>query len=62
MPSVTVRQHCPALIFVRPRFEVYKQISRHIQTIFADHIEIIESLSLDEEIATMIRRHNKAGP
>jgi DNA polymerase IV len=71
MPSVTAKRQCPELIFVKPRFEVYKDISRHIRTIFAEHTEIIEPLSLDEayldvteniqgiasatEIATMIR-------
>jgi DNA polymerase IV len=71
MPSVTAKRQCPDLIFVKPRFEVYREISRHIRTIFAEHTEIIEPLSLDEaylnvteniqgvpiatEIATMIR-------
>src|ERR1700758_4821585 len=71
MPSVTAKRQCPDLIFVKPRFEVYKEISRHIRTIFAEHTEIIEPLSLDEayldvteniqgvpvatEIATLIR-------
>jgi DNA polymerase-4 len=48
MPSVTAKRQCPNLIFVKPRFEVYKEISRHIRTIFAEHTEIIEPLSLDE--------------
>jgi DNA polymerase-4 len=71
MPSVTAKRQCPELIFVKPRFEVYKDISRHIRTIFAEHTDIIEPLSLDEayldvteniqdipiatEIATLIR-------
>src|SRR5262245_26259123 len=48
MPSVTARRQCPDLIFVKPRFEIYKEISRHIRTIFAEHTDIIEPLSLDE--------------
>src|SRR6201981_2415337 len=48
MPSVTAKRQCPDLIFVEPRFEVYKTISQHIKTIFAEHTEIIEPLSLDE--------------
>jgi hypothetical protein len=36
------------LIFVKPRFEVYKDISRHIRSIFAEHTPLIEPLSLDE--------------
>src|SRR5258708_14294337 len=48
MPSVTAKRHCPDLIFLKPRFEVYKDISRHIRSIFAEHPPIIEPLSLDE--------------
>ncbi|RZN33773.1 DNA polymerase IV [Bradyrhizobium sp. Leo121] len=48
MPSVTARRLCPDLIFVKPRFDVYKEISRHIRTLFAEHTAIVEPLSLDE--------------
>ncbi|MEY9364359.1 DNA polymerase-4 [Bradyrhizobium yuanmingense] len=48
MPSVTAKRQCPDLIFVRPRFEVYKAISRQIRDIFAEHTTVIEPLSLDE--------------
>jgi DNA polymerase-4 len=48
MPSVTAKRQCPDLIFVRPRFEVYKAISLQIREIFAEHTAIIEPLSLDE--------------
>src|ERR1700761_6124730 len=48
MPSVTARRQCPDLIFVKPRFEVYKAISQQIRDIFAEHTPIIEPLSLDE--------------
>ena len=48
MPSVTAKRQCPDLIFVKPRFEVYKEISRQIRDIFAEHTAIIEPLSLDE--------------
>src|SRR5260370_30125345 len=48
MPSVTAKRQCPELIFVKPRFEVYKEVSRHIRSIFAEHTEIVEPLSLDE--------------
>lgn len=47
MPSVTAKRQCPDLIFVKPRFEVYKAISRQIRKIFAEHPPIIEPLSLD---------------
>jgi DNA polymerase-4 len=48
MPSVTAKRQCPDLIFVKPRFEVYKAISRQIREIFVEHTPIIEPLSLDE--------------
>jgi DNA polymerase IV len=48
MPSVTAHRRCPELILVKPRFDVYKQISSQIRAIFAEHTPVIEPLSLDE--------------
>ena len=48
MASVTARRKCPELIFVRPRFDVYRAISHQIREIFAEHTALIEPLSLDE--------------
>jgi DNA polymerase-4 len=48
MPSSTALRKCPELIFVAPRFDVYRAISRQIRTIFADYTPLIEPLSLDE--------------
>jgi DNA polymerase-4 len=48
MPSVTARRKCPDLIFVKPRFDVYKEVSLQIRAIFAEHTPIIEPSSLDE--------------
>jgi DNA polymerase IV len=48
MPSVTARRKCPDLIFVKPRFEVYREVSLQIRAIFAEHTPVIEPLSLDE--------------
>src|SRR5687767_15963511 len=42
MPSITAERQCPDLIFVKPRFEVYKAISLQIRAIFAEHTPIIE--------------------
>ena len=44
MPSVTARRKCPDLIFVKPRFEVYKAVSVQIRAIFADYTPLIEPL------------------
>jgi len=48
MPSVTAQRRCPDLIFVKPRFEVYRAVSLQIRAIFADYTPRIEPLSLDE--------------
>ncbi len=48
MPSVTAKRQCPALIFVPPRFDVYKAVSRQIHAIFARYTPVIQPLSLDE--------------
>jgi len=48
MPSVTAARQCPDLIFVTPRFDVYRAISMQIHAIFAEYTPLIEPLSLDE--------------
>ncbi|MFL5019619.1 MAG: DNA polymerase IV [Rhizobium sp.] len=48
MPSVTAKRKCPDLIFVPPRFAVYKAVSQQIREIFAEYTPLIEPLSLDE--------------
>ena len=48
LPSVTAKRRCPDLIFVRPRFDAYKQVSLQIRAIFARYTALIEPLSLDE--------------
>lgn len=39
---------CPHLIFVRPRFDRYSEISKKIKRIFLDYTDLVEPLSLDE--------------
>jgi len=48
MPSVTARRLCPDLIFVKPRFEVYREVSNQIREIFLEYTPLVEPLSLDE--------------
>ncbi|WP_317228608.1 DNA polymerase IV [Pedobacter montanisoli] len=48
MPSKKAQQLCPYAIFVYPRFDVYKQVSRQIREIFSRYTDLIEPLSLDE--------------
>src|SRR3954464_11714118 len=48
MPSVTAKRKCPELVFVKPRFDVYRAVSHQIRAIFAEYTPLIEPLSLDE--------------
>lgn len=48
MSSKKAVQLCPHAIFVRPRFDVYKEVSRKIREIFSRYTDLIEPLSLDE--------------
>lgn len=48
MPSIIAARKCPNLIFVRPRFEAYKEVSNQIRAIFLEYTDLVEPLSLDE--------------
>ena len=48
MASATALRKCPQAIFVRPRFEVYRQVSSDIRRVFSRFSDRIEPLSLDE--------------
>jgi hypothetical protein len=45
MPSLIAKRKCPELIFVAPRFEVYRAISLQIRAIFAEYTPIVEPLN-----------------
>ena len=46
--GVLAKKYCPEIIFVRPRFDRYKEISGKIHAIFHDYTDLVEPLSLDE--------------
>ena len=48
MPASTARRLCPELLFVPPRFEVYKEVSGQIRELFAEYTPLIEPVALDE--------------
>ncbi len=48
MPSTTAMRRCAELVFVPPRFEVYRAVSRQIHAIFGEYTALIEPLALDE--------------
>ncbi len=48
MSGIQAKRNCPDLIFVRPRFDRYKEISQKIRKIFYEYTDLVEPLSLDE--------------
>jgi len=48
LPSVTALRRCPDLVFVPPRFDVYREASRQIHEVFARYTDLIQPHSLDE--------------
>jgi DNA polymerase-4 len=72
MPSRIAKQKCPHLIFVKPRFEVYRAVSAQIHAIFRRYTDIVEPVAFDEAYldvtepelgllyASTIARHIKA--
>jgi len=48
MPCAHAMRLCPKAIFVRPRFEVYRDISQQIREVMFSYTELVEPLSLDE--------------
>lgn len=48
MSGYLAKKLCPEIIFVRPRFDRYKEISNKIRKIFHDYTDLVEPLSLDE--------------
>lgn len=48
MTGTLARKRCPELIFVKPRFDRYSEISKAIRKIFYDYTDLVEPLSLDE--------------
>ena len=46
--GIQAKKMCPDLIFVPPRFDRYKEISKQIRKIFLDYTDLVEPLSLDE--------------
>ena len=59
MSGEVARRLCPDLIFVKPRFSRYKEVSKVVHTIFYQYTDLVESLSLDE--AYLDVTNNKKG-
>lgn len=48
MSGIIAQRNCPELIFVKPRFDRYKEVSAQIREIFYSYTDLVEPLSLDE--------------
>lgn len=48
MSGYLAKKNCPQLIFVKPRFDRYREISNKIRAIFHEYTDLVEPLSLDE--------------
>jgi DNA polymerase-4 len=59
LSGAIAKKNCPQLIFVKPRFERYKEISQKIRAIFYEYTDLVEPLSLDEAYLDVTK--NKKG-
>ena len=59
MSGYLAKKRCPELIFVKPRFDRYREISQRIRNIFLDYTDLVEPLSLDEAYLDVTK--NKKG-
>ena len=61
MPSIIAKRLCPDLIFVKPHFDRYSEVSESIFRIFADYSEMVEPLSIDEAFLDVTNDTKKIG-
>ena len=60
MPSTVAIRKCAELVFVPPRFDVYREVSRQVHAIFKNYTRLVEPLSLDEAyLARNLQRHQR---
>jgi len=57
MPAARAVRLCPQAIFVKPRFEVYREVSNQIREIFFQFTDLVEPLSLDEAYLDVTENH-----
>jgi DNA polymerase-4 len=63
MPCRTARRLCPDAIFVRPRFDVYRDVSQQVHRMFRELTSLIEPIALDEaflDVSSVIRAPEQA--
>ncbi|WP_138431275.1 DNA polymerase IV [Fodinibius saliphilus] len=57
MPAAKAVRLCPHAIFVKPRFEVYREVSKQVREIFFEYTDLVEPLSLDEAYLDVTENH-----
>ena len=48
MPSSQAIKKCPHILFIKPRFSVYKEVSKKVRAVLFEYTDLVEPLSLDE--------------
>jgi DNA polymerase-4 len=61
MPTSRAYRLCPQAIFVKPRFEAYREASQAIRQIFFDYTDLVEPLSLDEAYLDVTQSEKNGG-
>ncbi len=61
MACAMAKRKCPRAIFVRPRFEIYREVSTQIQDILRKYTNLIEPLGLDEAFLDVTKEIVRAG-
>ena len=61
LPSITALKRCPDLIFVPPRFDVYRAVSQQIHSVFQEFTDLIQPLSLDEAYLDVTKDRQQLG-
>lgn len=59
MAGAVAARRCPGLVFVKPRFQRYAEISQQIRSIFYEYTDLVEPLAYDEAFLDVT--HNKKG-
>ena len=57
MPTNEAYRLCPHGIFVKARFDAYKEASEIVRSIFFDYTDLVEPLSLDEAFLDVTQNH-----
>jgi DNA polymerase IV len=59
MPASRAVKLCPHAVFLKPRFDVYREVSHRIREIFFEYTDLVEPLSLDEAYLDVTENHKQ---